>query len=105
MIYYCCLLATTHTLACMSDLQLQILLLKHQNILNDQELIKLLTYIQQTKYKPAYEREFKFVTLSKLGDNHTYCEICRTYISISHGGRHDVGRHKASKKHNVAYQL
>ena len=34
---------------------------------------------------------------SKIGDNHAFCEVCKTDFSISHGGRDDRPRHVSTK--------
>jgi hypothetical protein len=50
-------------------------------------------------FKNDYSNEFHFIKKSNKGVHYAFCEECRTDISISHGGRHDIVQHISMKKH------
>ena len=50
------------------------------------------------KFIPEYTNLWPVLKLSKIRDNHAFCEVCKTDFSISHGGRDDCRRHVWTKK-------
>ena len=50
------------------------------------------------KFIPEYTNLWPVLKPSKIGDNHSFCEVCKTGFPISHGGRHDCRRHVSTKK-------
>lgn len=50
-------------------------------------------------FKPSYCKDFPFVTSSMKGKHHAFCKLCRTDVSISHGGSYDIDRHAKGKRH------
>ena len=45
------------------------------------------------KFIPEYTNLWPVLKLSKIGDNHAFCEVCKTDFSASHGGRDDCRCH------------
>ena len=50
------------------------------------------------KFIPEYTNLWPVLKLSKIGDNHAFCEVCKTDFFISHGGGDDCHRHVSTKK-------
>ena len=50
------------------------------------------------KLIPEYTNLWPVLKPSNIGDNHAFCEVCKTDFSISHGGRDDCRRHVSIKK-------
>lgn len=48
---------------------------------------------------PKYTEEWPCIKASRRDETLAYCEICVSNFSIKHGGRDDVRRHVAGKKH------
>ena len=44
-------------------------------------------------FKTAWTDEFHFIKHSRRGNKFAFCEFCRTYFSINHGGHSDVTKH------------
>ena len=38
-----------------------------------------------------------------MGDNHAFCEVCKTGFSTSHGGWDDCHRHDSTKKKTMKF--
>lgn len=46
--------------------------------------------------------EFSFLSGSTVDKSAVFCNVCRSTISIAHGGRSDITDHMATKKHKSA---
>lgn len=53
----------------------------------------------EQKYKDSYEKEFPFIQASRKDNLHAFCTTCCQDISISHGGRNDILKHKSTITH------
>ena len=51
------------------------------------------------KYKDEYAETWPFISSSRKRIYYAHCNTCNADISIEHGGRDDIRRHLASKKH------
>ena len=51
------------------------------------------------KFKEDYSDEWPCITRSSKGIYHAFCKICNDSISVEHGGRDDIRRHVATKRH------
>jgi hypothetical protein len=56
----------------------------------------------EQKFKSEYVDEFKCVERSKASETSAFCTLCRTDITIAHGGRDDIRKHIGSQKHKSA---
>ena len=50
-------------------------------------------------FKIKWTEEHPCMKASRKGENHAFCEVCRTDFSISHGGLNDVTHHVNTEKH------
>ena len=45
------------------------------------------------KFRHEYELKYPVVSRSKISEEHAFCKICETDISIAHGGIDDIKKH------------
>ena len=51
------------------------------------------------RYKDEYSSTFPHITSSRDGIQFARCTLCRSNISIKHGGANDITKHNKSDKH------
>jgi hypothetical protein len=54
------------------------------------------------KFKFEYSAEFNVILKSTFGESYAFYTLCRTDISIAHGGRDDIRKHCTTHKHVAA---
>ncbi|KAK1903977.1 6-phosphogluconate dehydrogenase decarboxylating [Dissostichus eleginoides] len=50
-------------------------------------------------FKAKWTADHEFIKVSRRGEKHAFCELCRSDFSICHGGQNDVDKHIATEKH------
>ena len=54
-----------------------------------------------SKWQDAWADKYPGVRKSPKGESFALCSICQDDFSVSHGGRNDVEKHIAGKKHKA----
>ena len=52
-----------------------------------------------SKYLASFHEEWPCIRKSSLDEFHAFCTLCSTDFSVKSGGKNDVKRHVAKKKH------
>ena len=50
-------------------------------------------------FRTEYSEEFPFIKKGKVCETNAYCEICNCEFKIKYGGKNDITKHNACKKH------
>jgi hypothetical protein len=54
------------------------------------------------KFKEEYTKEFPFIKASRIDVFHAFCTVCVSDISVSHGGKNDIVKHRDTGAHTRA---
>ena len=57
---------------------------------------------QKCSFNDDLKAEFSFLSSIATDGSTAFCNICKSTISVAHGGRSDINDHIATKKHKVA---
>ena len=57
---------------------------------------------RKCSFNDDLKAEFSFLSSSATDGITAFCNICKSTISVAHGGRSDINDHIATKKHKVA---
>ena len=61
--------------------------------------------VHEQKFIEEYSRAFPVFVKSKRSEHSGYCTICSSDVNVSHGGKHDLLKHVAGKKHTELARL